>query len=133
MITWKFYSERKGLSLSKFLSDAKTYEEALEKFKIVGLEPPPTDDVLEVMGLDSIPAPAPKKMQTEESKQAAKQVEKQTTVTSKPARHQPKVRKKRRPPKKLASNPPKVSEDNKDESNKNDKKYFRKVFPAKDK
>jgi hypothetical protein len=40
MITWKFYSARKGISLESYLEGVSTYEDALSMFKERQIEPP---------------------------------------------------------------------------------------------
>jgi hypothetical protein len=138
MINWEFYSSRKGITLSKFLRNVTSLEGALELFDVIKIQPPPDEEILLALGLIVEDQPEVKtkvedqpevKTKSEKSQEQASS----TKATSSPARHQPKVRKKRRAPKKLASNPPKSNEKEKAPPKENDKKYFRKVFPAKDK
>ena len=128
MINWEFYSSRKGITLSKFLRNVTSLEGALELFDVIKIQPPPDEEILLALGPIVEDQPEVKTKSEKSQEQASS-----TKATSSPARHQPKVRKKRRAPKKLASNPPKSNEKEKAPPKENDKKYFRKVFPAKDK
>ena len=119
MIDWQFFSKRRGVTLKKFLSGVTTLDEAHERFQNRDLVPPQDSEILELLG----PQPEAKK---EPAPKVTKKPQKQTkqpepASTEKPAQtNAPAKTTKDKPVKKKAKS-------------KKDEKYFRRVFPAKDK
>ena len=48
MLSWKFYSQRKGITLKEFLKDVRNIDRAYLKFESMGLEPPPHSELEEI-------------------------------------------------------------------------------------
>ena len=103
MIDWDFYSRRSGATLEGFLSSVNSYEEALEKFKKRGLNPPGEEEIMAVFG---------KKMSKNFTMPNTKNnASKKSLPTKAPIKKR--TRKKK-------------------DSGSNGKEYFRKVLPTKD-
>lgn len=119
MLDWQFFSKRRGITLKAFLSGIATLDEAHEKFQSRDLVPPQDSEILEILGTK------PKAKKLQEDKAPKRTIKK----TKKP---EPSSTEKSPEP----SAPAKTAKDKpikKKTKSKKDEKYFRRVFPAKDK
>jgi hypothetical protein len=116
MLDWQFFSRRRGITLKSFLSGLSTLPEAHERFQNKGLSPPQDSEILEALALkpsvEKTPVLKPSKIIEKQSEAPSTDKKEQTKAPAEPAKNKP-VKKKAK--------------------SKKDEKYFRRVFPAKDK
>lgn len=130
MITWDFYSKRKGISLEKYLTSVETYEDAIKLFRSREIHPP-SDlkqyflDASERKGsnkaLESSSSAPPKNSSGKRSSTARKKSSPKSATRKAPSRR-------KAPPKKKEEPVQEASQEQTIETKDEKKQYFRKII-----
>jgi len=96
-LDWKLIFNRRGMKLEVYVSSCRTVDEALDKFKREGLEPPPEEEIIAAMGSISSAVPP-------ESNLPSQELKPESRLESEPVNESPEV------DKRLVESPRKLDE-----------------------